>query len=99
MVPITPDITRLAGITPEMRKGHTIDLDAVEAFIQPAHLVIAHNARFDRPFCERLAHGFSLKAWACSHAEASWSEYGFEGSKLGYLLSQCGWFQIGRAHA
>jgi DNA polymerase-3 subunit epsilon len=94
-VPITPEITRLTGITPEMVKGHTIDLDAVEAFIQPAHLVIAHNARFDRPFCERLAHGFSLKAWACSHAEISWSEYGFEGSKLGYLLSQCGWFHQG----
>jgi DNA polymerase-3 subunit epsilon len=94
-VPITRDITRLTGITPEMVKGHTIDLDAVEAFIQPAHLVIAHNARFDRPFCERLAHGFSLKAWACSHAEVSWSEYGFEGSKLGYLLSQCGWFHHG----
>ncbi|WP_244445316.1 3'-5' exonuclease [Microvirga sp. BSC39] len=94
-VPITPEITRLTGITPEMVKGHTIDLDAVEAFIQPAHLVIAHNARFDRPFCERLTHGFSPKAWACSHAEISWSEYGFEGSKLGYLLSQCGWFHQG----
>ena len=58
-VPITPEITRLTGITPEMVKGHTIDLDAVETFIQPAHLVIAHNARFDRPFCERLAQGLS----------------------------------------
>jgi len=94
-VPITPEITRLTGITSEMVKGHTIELDAVEAFIQPAHLVIAHNARFDRPFCERLVHGFSLKAWACSHAEVSWSEFGFEGSKLGYLLSQCGWFHQG----
>jgi DNA polymerase-3 subunit epsilon len=94
-VPITPDITRLTGITPAMVKGHTIDLAAVEAFIQPAHLVIAHNARFDRPFCERLVHGFSLKAWACSHAEVSWSDFGFEGSKLGYLLSQCGWFHQG----
>lgn len=95
MVPITAEITRLTGITPEMVKGHTIDLDVVEAFIQPAHLVIAHNARFDRPFCEHLAHGFSLKAWACFHAEISWPDFGFEGSKLGYLLSQCGWFHQG----
>ncbi|EIM28455.1 3'-5' exonuclease [Microvirga lotononidis] len=94
-MPITPEITRLTGITSEMVKGHAIDLDAVEAFIQPAHLVIAHNARFDRPFCERLADSFSLKAWACSHAEVSWSDFGFEGSKLGYLLSQCGWFHQG----
>ncbi|PVE21360.1 DNA polymerase III subunit epsilon [Microvirga sp. KLBC 81] len=94
-VPITPEVTRLTGITPDMVTGQTIDLDAVEAFIRPAHLVIAHNARFDRPFCERLAQGFALKAWACSHAEVSWSDFGFEGSKLGYLLSQCGWFHQG----
>nr|WP_246216081.1 3'-5' exonuclease [Microvirga makkahensis] len=94
-VPITPEITRLTGISPEMVKGQTINLDAVEAFIQSAHLVIAHNARFDRPFCERLTPGFALKAWACSHAEVSWSEFGFEGSKLGYLLSHCGWFHQG----
>jgi DNA polymerase-3 subunit epsilon len=94
-VPITPEITRLTGITSDMVKGQMIDLDAVEAFIQPADLVIAHNARFDRPFCERLAQGFAVKAWACSHSEVSWSDYGFEGSKLGYLLSQCGWFHQG----
>lgn len=94
-VPITPEITRLTGITPDMVRGHTIDLEAVEAFLQPAHLVIAHNARFDRPFCERLTRGFASKAWACSHAEVRWSDFGFEGSKLGYLLSQCGWFHQG----
>ena len=36
-----------------------------------------------------------MKAWACSHAEVSWPQFGFEGSKLGYLLSQCGWFHQG----
>ncbi len=94
-LPITPEITRITGITSDMVKGQTIDLDAIGAFLQPAHLVIAHNARLDRPFCERLTHGFALKAWACSHVEVSWSDFGFEGSKLGYLLSQCGWFHQG----
>lgn len=94
-IPISPEITRITGITPDMVTGQTIDLDAVENFLQPAHLVIAHNARFDRPFCERLTQGFSLKAWACSHAEVSWSDFGFEGTKLAYLLSHCGWFHHG----
>ncbi|MFC4173443.1 3'-5' exonuclease [Microvirga sp. GCM10011540] len=94
-IPITPEITRLTGITSEMVKGQTINLDAIAAFIQPAHLVIAHNARFDRPFCEHLVQDFALKAWACSHAEVPWFDFGFEGSKLGYLLSQCGWFHQG----
>jgi len=94
-VPISPEISRLTGITPEMVAGHVLDIDAVESFIAPAGLVIAHNARFDRPFCERLSRGFAAKAWACSHAEVGWSGLGFEGSKLGYLLSQCGWFHQG----
>jgi len=94
-VAISAEITRLTGITPDMVAGHAIDLDAVEAFIEPAHLVIAHNARFDRPFCERLSRGFAVKPWACSHMEVPWSDLGFEGSKLGYLLSHCGWFHQG----
>jgi DNA polymerase III subunit epsilon len=78
-----------------MVAGQVLDLEAVERFIAPAELVIAHNARFDRPFCERLSKHFQLKAWACSHSEIAWSGFGFEGSKLGYLLTQCGWFHQG----
>jgi DNA polymerase III subunit epsilon len=94
-VPISPEITRLTGITPDIVAGQVLDLEAVERFITPAELVIAHNARFDRPFCERLSKAFQVKAWACSHSEISWSGFGFEGSKLGYLLTQCGWFHQG----
>jgi DNA polymerase III subunit epsilon len=94
-VPIGPEITHLTGITPEMVAGQVLDLAAVERFIEAADLIIAHNARFDRPFCERLSKGFQVKAWACSHSEIAWSGFGFEGSKLGYLLTQCGWFHQG----
>jgi DNA polymerase III subunit epsilon len=41
--PIPPEITTLTGTTDEMVAGKTISLDAVEAFIRPADLVIAHN--------------------------------------------------------
>lgn len=94
-VPISPEITRLTGLTTDMVTGQVLDLEAVERFIEPADLVIAHNARFDRPFCERLSKSFKAKAWACSHSEVSWNEFGFEGSKLGYLLTQSGWFHQG----
>lgn len=93
--PIPPEITRLTGITDEMLKGQHIDLDAVEAFINDADLVIAHNAGFDRPFCERLARGFEPKPWACSVKEVPWADLGYEGSKLGYLVGQGGWFHSG----
>lgn len=93
--PIPPEIAKLTGVTDEMVAGKTIPLDAVEAFIEPADLVIAHNAGFDRPFCERLAPGFAPKAWACSVSEIKWSSHGFEGAKLGYLIGQCGYFHQG----
>lgn len=93
--PISPQITRITGITDEMVTGKTIDPAEVAAFVAPADLVIAHNAKFDRPFCERFAPGFADKAWACSVAEVDWSELGFEGAKLTYLVGQCGLFHNG----
>ncbi|MBP0582156.1 3'-5' exonuclease [Labrys sp. LIt4] len=93
--PIPPEITRLTGITDAMVAGKTISTAEVEAFIEPADLVIAHNARFDRPFCERFTPGFAPKPWACSNVEIAWSDRGFEGTKLGYLLGQSGYFHNG----
>ncbi|MCC4298322.1 3'-5' exonuclease [Aurantimonas coralicida] len=94
-VPISAEITRITGITDDMVAGRSIDLSAVAAFIEPSDLVIAHNAKFDRPFCERFAPGFDIKPWACSVSEVDWSALGFEGSKLAYLVGQCGWFHNG----
>jgi DNA polymerase-3 subunit epsilon len=93
--PIPPEITKLTGITDEMVAGKTIPLAELEGFIEPADLVIAHNAGFDRPFCERLSQGFAPKAWACSVSEVKWADHGFEGTKLGYLIGQCGYFHEG----
>ncbi len=50
---------------------------------------VAHNAGFDRPFCEAFSHLFSGKAWACSNLR------GYEGTKLGYLIGQAGYFHEG----
>jgi DNA polymerase-3 subunit epsilon len=63
--------------------------------IEPADLIIAHNASFDRPFCEAFSQVFSGKAWACSNSEIDWSARGFEGTKLGYLIGQAGFFHDG----
>lgn len=93
--PIPPEITRITGITDDMVRGHSIDPAAVEAFIAPAGLVVAHNAGFDRRFCERLWPGFSHRAWACSLSQIDWAGEGFEGSKLGYLLAGIGLFHTG----
>ncbi len=92
---ISAEITRLTGITAEMVAGQAIDRAAVRALVETADLVIAHNAKFDRAFCERLDDAFRHKAWACSVAEVPWREIGFEGAKLGYLVNGCGLFHNG----
>ena len=90
--PIPPAITELTGITDEMVAGHKIDAAAVEAFVADASIVIAHNARFDRPFCEKAWPVFAQRHWACSLAEIDWLKYGFGGAKLTYLLADMGYF-------
>lgn len=93
--PVPAEIIQLTGITDDMVSGQTIDMTALEAIIEPADLLIAHNARFDRPFCEVFSGIFSGKAWACSNSEVDWSSRGYEGTKLGYLLGQAGYFHEG----
>ena len=93
--PIPEVITRITGITDEMVKGQTIALAELEAIISDADLIIAHNAGFDRPFLERFSPVFSSKPWACSVKEVDWARRGFEGTKLGYLIGQSGYFHNG----
>lgn len=61
--------------------------------------MIAYNACFDRPFREHLARGLDGKARTCSVSEIPWAQFRFEGSKLGYLIGQCGWFCRGHRAA
>jgi DNA polymerase-3 subunit epsilon len=90
--PIPPEITALTGITDEMVAGRSFDPAAVEAFIADAEVVIAHNARFDRPIAEKAWPVFKARDWACSLDEIPWRECGFEGTKLAYLLMGAGLF-------
>ena len=89
---IPEEITRLTGISPAMVAGKSIDTDAVTTFIEDAVLIIAHNASFDRPHCERSWPVFSTKHWGCSSSEVDWHARGHVGSRLGYLLADYGLF-------
>ncbi|MCJ8056979.1 3'-5' exonuclease [Shinella curvata] len=88
-IAIPANITRLTGITDAMVAGQTIDIARVQALIAPADLIVAHNAGFDRPFCETFSRAFAPKAWACSVSEVDWSARGFEGTKLGRAVDDC----------
>ena len=89
---IPPEIVALTGITDEMVGGQSIDPDAVSSFVGNSNVVIAHHANFDRKFAERGWPIFIEKHWACSAQEVDWRKYGFDGSRLAYLLSRAGFF-------
>lgn len=84
-------ITEITGITNDMVAGQHIDPAAVASFVNGAHLVVAHNAQFDRQFMERYWPEFQHIGWACS-LQVDWRAHGFEGTRLTQLLSHIGLF-------
>ena len=85
-------ITQITGITDEMVNGHSIHLDKVKNLLADADIVIAHNASFDRPFCENILDDFENIHWGCSMKDINWKEEGIEGLKLDYIAYRYGFF-------
>lgn len=93
--PLSTDVVRLTGLTDETLRGKSIDREALATFLEPCDLIIAHNARFDRPFCERLLPAFGTKTWACSVSDVAWRTMDADGARLGSLLACVGIFHEG----
>jgi DNA polymerase-3 subunit epsilon len=91
-IPIPKEIQEITGITPDMVHGQRLDEARVAALLDGVDLVIAHNAGFDRPFCEARMARFQDLAWACSWADIPWKEHGRGSAKLESLAAQMGWF-------
>lgn len=89
-VPISSEISALTGITDSMVAGTSIDPREIEKVVEEAAIVIAHNARFDRPFCEKLWPTFAAKAWACSWREVDWKAHGFGSARLSDIVAGYG---------
>ena len=90
--PIPPQITEITGIDDSMVKGQRIDDAAVNALVQAADWVVAHNAGFDRPFVEARLPVFASKSWNCSFMGIDWKKEGSGSAKLEFLASERGWF-------
>lgn len=95
-IPIPAEAVEITGITDAMVRGQRIDDAAVLTEIDRAHLVIAHNASFDRRMLERRFPAFATKFWGCSLSDVPWARFGCRGAKLDYLLFQlCDAFHTG----
>ena len=89
---ISPDITRLTGITDEMVRGQRIDEAGIGCALDGVGLVVCHNASFDRGFLEARYPAFSDMHFACTLHELPWEAWGINSSKLDYLGFRFGLF-------
>lgn len=60
--PLSAEITSLTGLTDNDVRGQHIDVEAADALIAGSDLLIAHNARFDRPFFGQLLAPLPIRA-------------------------------------
>jgi len=93
--PIPPESTKVHHITDEMVSGKSINDDEVASFIEGALLIIAHNAKFDRPFIDSRFPIFQNLAWACSLSQIPWNEEGLGGAKQEFLAYRFGFHYDG----
>lgn len=91
-IKIPSGITSLSGIRDEDVKGHKIRSTDLDLFVDGASLVIAHNAAFDRPFCERLFSKFAGLSWACTATEIDWYTEGESSRRLEHIAQSFGYF-------
>jgi len=93
--PIPLNVQQLTGLTAGELSGKVIDLFEVDRYTKAADLIVAHHARFDRPFLENLSPAFQQRPWACSMSQINWCELGYESTKLEYLALKTGYFFTG----
>jgi len=91
-VPISAEASLITGMTDDMVAGKSIEEHAVSSIVSDVDLIIAHNARFDRPMVERHWSCFADKPWACTFDGVDWLREGFSAGKLDFLGMQFGWF-------
>lgn len=84
--PISKEITRITGITQEMVKGHTLEIEKLQHILETVDLVVAHNAGFDRPFIDRQCTASKNVMWADSFTQKDWVSEGYSKANLEFLL-------------
>ena len=97
--PLDSFITALTGLTDDDLRGRHIDLEAANALIVRSDLIIAHNARFDRPFFERALPATRALPWGCSMRDVPWTAHGCPSAALHCLACGYGVFARDRHRA
>ena len=87
---LSAETTALTGLTDDDVRGRHIDVEAASALVERSDLLIAHNARFDRPFFEQVLSTTRAKPWGCSRLDVPWLAAGCPSDALHCLLCSYG---------
>jgi len=90
--PLSEEVKKVTGLTDAMLSGQAIDWKAAEQFLGEAHVILAHNASFDRPFLDRASPASATKIWGCSLKQIDWNAKGYSTHKLDVLSIYHGFF-------
>lgn len=90
--PLSTETTAITGITNDMVAGQCIDEARVASLVDNTHLVVAHNAEFDRPFLENRFPVFAELPWGCSLTDIDWISERLGSRKLDYIAFKMGFF-------
>ena len=93
--PIPEFITQLTGITDADVADKRVTGEDIADYLDGDPVLIAHNAGFDRKFCEKHLPFPNDLRWGCSATEINWKKQGFESFKLEYLAYKIGYFYSG----
>lgn len=88
-------VQRLTGITRKESLGKQIDWASVTKFLTSSHLIVAHNAGFDRSLIDRSTEYSTRGVWSCSMRQIDWISRGFPSLSLQMLLAYHGYFATG----
>lgn len=94
-IPISPEASAVNGITDEDVRGKRIDWPRVVAMLKRADIVIAHNAKFDRPMVHKELNFAQSEVpdvlWGCSLEQINWKKLP-ERPPAAALGSLCAWY-------
>ena len=91
-LPIPEAITKLTCITDDMVKGHRINVNEIDSYLNNVDIIIAHNTQFDRTFFEMTFPAIPPKAWGCSMYDIDWKNEGISSHKLEYIAYKYNFF-------
>lgn len=90
--PISDFVKKLTGIDESKYVGKRFDLPKIQKIFSKAEIVLAHNATFDRYFCEKDLR-IEDTVWACSMNDYDWkNEKLWSSRSLDYLLFKYGFY-------